>query len=606
MNNNILPIPSSGAPKYWVGVFLFCCLLLPLSSSLCPAQDRIVPRHPDAIELPELGRMTCESCGFGREIYPLPDVNGDSLADFLTTVIISDTGGWGTNAKELRLYKGIRGGLPDINTYTRIGPSEIGSTILFLASGDWDGNGFTDIAVLQSVFGDTGFGNTSGRGIGHLVVWWGNSEGSYPLSDTTRLQNSTLGWGNPDRAFSIDVDENGVEDLLLFDVKGFADDSVVNLADVQVYLGGTGEQWGQQKGREAEWHWWEAPHIGRFTVLADRFQIIDQDQDGLEDIVMYQDARNNVDDTWVKIIYGRNDMILDTANIVEIDLRSSNGKYSLFSDITGDRIPELLVATGGEETLRAYIGLKGQRIEEQYGNGDEPAKPGEEVWWGKPWANIPLVNKLHDGWAAAGWGPIFDFGDGGLNGVDDLWLYSKPDLIFYNGGNLFDSLYDGWVTIPCGGGALVRLGDIDGSGKETIAVGYQCGTTAGIKFAQPSTVVPTGGVYRMVPAGTDTISGMRAESRGMRLSSLLGVHAVPNPASAVVRIVWRAGETETGGSGEAVVRVTDVRGQEVKTFTLPAYEQETVWDASKTFGGTYFITVTIGDVSETTEVRIQH
>ena len=50
------------------------------------------------------------------------------------------------------------------------------------------------------------------------------------------------------------------------------------------------------------------------------------------------------------------------------------------------------------------------------------------------------------------------------------------------------------------------------------------------------------------------------------------------------------------------VRVTDIRGQEIVTFSLPAYENETLWDASKTFGGTYFITVTIGDVSETTKI----
>ena len=599
----ILPISSSSAPKRWASAFLLCSLLLPLSSSLLPAQDRIVPRHPSAIELPELGRTSCESCGFGREIYPLPDVNNDSLADFLTTVIISDTGGWGANATELRLYKGVHGGLPDIENYLRIGPSEIGSNTKFLAAGDWDADGNEDLAVAQTIFGDTSFGSTPGFTPSRVVIWWGNTHGTYSLADTTHLENGTVAWLTPDRGFVLDLNVDGVDDLLLFNIRGVVDGAIEDLADVVAFTGTKGEKWGKAAKAGATWEWWDAPNISQYTILAKRFQIIDQDHDGLEDIVMYQDARNNVDDTWVKIIYGRKDMILDTANIVEIDLRSSNGKYSLFSDITGDRVPELLVATGGEETLRAYVGFKGQRIEEQYGNGDEPSKPGEELWWGKPWANIPLVNKLHDGWATAGWGPIYPLGDGGLDGVDDLWVLTVPDIVFYNGGLGFDSLYDGWINFSDGIGSPVVVGNIDGTGNQTIAIPTLNNATWGIKFVQPSTVVPTGGIYRMAPPGTDTVlSGMRVEGRGRKVVSSLGVQAVPNPASGVVRVMWGDGDRGTGRNGDVVVRVTDVRGQKVKTFTLPAYEQETLWDASKTFGGTYFITVTIGDVSETTKI----
>lgn len=581
------------------------CGLLVFILAPCRAQsiDRIVPRHPDAIELPELGRMTCERCGFGNGVYALGDINHDSLADFCAVRRFSDSAS-GQSVNELRVYKGVRGGLPGIESYQRVGPREVGSSIEFLAVGDWNGDTHRDILLTEKVLGDTSFGNTNGFGVVRLVVWWGNTEGQYRVDDTTRLQNGTVGWGTPDRVFSIDLDRNGVEDLLLLDAKGFADGVVVDLADLQVFFGELNRRWGREISARAEWEWWDAPNVTQFTVLARRFQIIDQDSDGFVDVVMYQDANSNLEESWVKIIYGKEGIIIDTSNMVTIDLAPATGKYALLADISGDKVPELLVNTGGEETLKAYIGLKGQRIAEQFGSGNEPSHPGEEVWWGKPWAAIPLPAKLHDGWAASGWSDIYDFGDGGQDGVGDVWVTTVPDIVFYNGGNKFDSLYDGWINIPCGGAtALTVLGDIDGSGKQTIAMGILCNGTGGIRFLQPSERVPTGGKFRQLPPGTDTpVSGVPSGQWGVERS--LDVHAVPNPASGEVRILWR-GDDKKRKNGDATIAVHDMLGQPVTTFSVPDHQGETVWDASKTFDGAYFITVTVGEASETTRIVIQ-
>ena len=572
-------------------------LLLPAATLLfvpytinAQENDRIVPRHPGAIDLPELGRMTCQECGFGREIYPLPDVNGDSLADFLTTVLIADTGDWGSNAKELRLYTGVRGGLPDINEYLRIGPSEMGTNIFYMAHGDWDNDGNPDIATKLTPIEKDPETNPEGYGLSFMVIWWGNTDGLYSIADTTHLSINAQAWLGPQRGYGMDFTGDGIDDLLLDGISGFQDGAIKrDMPRIQMFYGEMQQRWKTTDDRFYDWGWW-GDKPGGHLILSD------QDVDGLTDLVFYDNTRSPLENGGIRIIYGKQNVVIDTSRVVEVDYTSVSGKYSLLADITGDRVPELLVATGDEETLRVYAGFKGQRIEEQFGDGNEPASPGEEQWWGKPWANIPLVNKLHDGWASAGWGPIFDFGDGGLDGTDDLWVESVPDIIFYNGGERFDSIYDGWVNIPCGGGSLARLGDIDGSNELTIAIGYQCGTTAGIKFVQPSKVVPTGGIYRMLPPGTDTVSGVADEDRIVDEQSILKLRAIPNPANGLVRVRWENNLSRAGS--EAVVRVSDGLGQEVQTLRVRG-TNEIVWDASTTFGGTYFITLSIGEHAET-------
>ena len=591
---------------------VFCLGAVPVLFS--QGDDNIVPRHPEAIELPELGRMIGRpgiDCAFGEKIYPIGDCDADGLSDWILTRRKCDTMIEGETPEEIVLYKGVQGGLPKVADGLRIGVTEIGSNTAFMASGDWDADGYVDVATTVQVYGDTSFGASNGTAAKHLVIWWGNVDGVYSVSDTTRLENGMDGWARPDGGFAQDFDHNGVIDLMLSDVKGYVNGTIEKDARVQIWLGREGERWGRTQSRSSSWLWWNPPRAGRFSVFG-RLQWIDQDIDGYVDMIEFFDSENERDEGSIRIIYGKEGVILDTATFVDVEFSASNGKYALFSDITGDLIPELLLNCGNEETVKAYVGFKGQRIEEQYGLGNEPAKPGEEIWWGKPWATIKLVNQLHDTWAPAGWSPLFDFGDGGLDGIGDVWVYTVPDFIAYQGGRRFDSLYEGWIHDPVGSissGAgwtdYAVLGDIDGSGFSTIAINYSKASFPGaVKFSHPTPDLPTTGRFRQVPPGTehpDTTMTTGAVEGGT--SGQLGVSLHPNPSSGEVVVTWEK-QTQKE-SADVVIVISDILGQEVLRDVVPLYAGRYVWEAGQTFGGRYFVTVMVDQQQETIQVDIE-
>ena len=574
--------------------------LLLLSTAALTAQPerRIVPRHDWAIELPELGRMIGlpEDGLFADKIYPVGDVDRDSLCDWIVTRNRRDTLPGGKSPSELLLYRGVRGGLPDVSDRTRIGPPNLDVNMWFMAAGDWDNSGTVDLATVLQPFYDTTFGGSNGKPGAYLVIWWSNERGEYSIADTTHLLNGADAWIDPDEGFSQDLDEDGIPDLILSDVKGFVDGEVHFDALVQVWQGGDGKRWGRGLSRWSTWSWWLPPRESYLKVFH-RTQWIDQDADGYLDFVWYTDGTGGSRHGSISIIYGTPEHILDTANIHTIKLDSAGGRHSLFLDITGDSVPELLINAGGQEAIKAYVGFKGQRIEEQYGLGNEPGHPGEEVWWGKPWATIPLPGQLHDGWVPAGPSPIYDLGDVGLDGVCDVCVYSLPDYICYNGGQWYDSLYDSWIRRPASGsGPLVVLGDIDGSGLNTIALG----SDELVAFYQPSSGVPETGKYRYMPPGTGTPqTDVDDDENKDRSAGRLGLQAWPNPSSGIVRILWKA------PAGTALILITDQLGQTVTQFEVEASAGEAAWDASQTFGAVYFVGVEIDGVRESIEVRIQ-
>lgn len=589
---------SSGQLRQRTRILGAVALLLLSAAALTAQPDRrIVPRHDWAIELPELGRMTGlpEDGLFADQIYPVGDVDRDSLCDWIVTRSRRDTMVGGAYPLELLLYRGKRGGLPDVSERERIGPTEVGADVRFLAAGDWDGDGFIDLATAIHVFDDTTFGHVNGIRPQHLVVWWGQGKEGYSLSDTVRLENGYAAWFVVD-GDSRDLNFDSVDDLLIVGANAFDTGETIDLAEVQVFIGRKNARWRTERNPYADWKWWDAPNATLLTVFK-RTQWIDQDADGYLDFVWYIDGTGGSRHGSVSIIYGTPEHILDTANIHTISLDSAWGRHSLFSDITGDNVPELLVNAGRQEAIKAFVGFKGQRIEEQYGLGNEPGHPGEEVWWGKPWATIPLPGQLHDGWVPAGPSPIYDLGDVGLDGVCDVCVYSTPDYICYNGGQRFDSIYDSWISRSASGsGPIVVLGDIDGSGLNTIALG----SDDLVAFYQPSTDVPVTGKYRYMPPGTGTPeTGVSEENSNVITAKTLGLQAYPNPSSGIVRLTW--GST----TGTATILITDQLGQTVTQFEVEATVGEAEWDASQTFGGVYFVSIEIDGVRESIEVRIQ-
>ena len=581
---------------------LFAAGLFLLSSAPLFAQPerRIVPRHDFAVELPELGRMVgLEGDGlFGDKVYPVGDVNNDGLHDWILTRNNRDTMIDGKNPSELLLYLGVEGGVPDVADRIRIGPSEIGVNQWFMAAGDWDGDSKVDIATVAQFFRDTTFGPSNGKPGAHLVIWWGDGTGVYSEEDTTHLENGMDAWVDPDEGFSVDLNEDGVEDLILSDVKGFLNKEVTYDALVQVWIGSRDERFGRELPRRSTWQWWSPPRESRLNVFH-RTQWIDQDVDGHLDFVWYTDGRGGGVHGTISIIYGTPDHILDTANIVSNSLDSAWGKYALFADITGDRVPELLVNTGGQEALKAYVGFKGQRLLEQYGLGNEPGHPGEDVWWGKPWATIPLPGQLHDGWATSGWSPVYNLGDGGLDGIGDFWVSTTPDVVCYNGGERLDSLYDAWINVPGGIGTaqyVVNLGDITGQGYPTFAV--EMGSPVGVKYVQPTHDVPTTGKYRYLPPGTENPDSYVSEDR-RETGGSFGLAVRPNPTSGNVQIEW------TSQRGKATVSVSDQVGQVIYREKVDALLGALVWNASRTFGGSYWVTIEIDGKTETRKIQIQ-
>ena len=595
----------SGQHRRIVSILAAAMLLLSTAALTAQPERRIVPRHDWAIELPELGRMTGlpEDGGFADKIYPVGDVDGDSLCDWVVTRSRRDTLPGGKSPSELLLYHGVRGGLPDVSDRIRIGPPSLDVNMRLMAVGDWDNNQAIDLATTLQPFYDTTFGPSNGKPGSYLVIWWGNETGTYSVNDTSHLLNGMDAWIEPDEGFSRDLDEDGIPELILSDVKGFLDGEPAWDALVQVWMGSDGKRWGRELPRRSTWSWWSPPAESYLNVFH-RTQWIDQDVDGYLDFVWYNDSRLPGESGSLSIIYGTPEHVLDTANIHTIRFDSSSGKYALFRDITGDNVPELLLNTGGEESIKAYIGFRGQRVEEQYGLGNEPGHPGEGVWWGRPWATIPLPGQLHDGWAASGWSPIYEFPDAGLDGVGDVWVFSIPDFICYNGGQRFDSIYDSWITRPgTGSGPTVVLGDIDGSGLTTIALGFgYTGTTrpTEIAFFQPSKRVPETGTYRYMPPGVGTPqTGVEDEGRDRRTAGTFDLQARPNPSSGVVRLSWRP------ATGRATILITDQLGQTVTRFETEGSRGDAEWDAWQTFGAVYFVSIEIDGIRESTEVRIQ-
>ena len=600
----LLPLPWLQRAFGLVALLLVSLLLIP--PFLHAQDDQVVPYHPYAKELPELGRMIGilgEDCLFGEKIYPIGDCNGDSLSDWILSRRRCDTTIDGKTPEELLLYKGEPGRLPDVENRLRIGPSEIGAKMKFLAAGDWDGINGTDLAVTISLFGDTSQGG-AGFDLHRVVIFWNDGGGNYSVSDTTRIPNvhggNDLWLGGGNESLVHDYNHDGVEDVLL-DIGGSYRSGEWDYTPRRyLFLGCAGERWGKDgKGVEASLEWWSPPP-GKTALL-------DQDVDGYLDMIFYHNTSRVADSGSIRIIYGREGVILDTGKVVEVSLAPANGKYALFADITGDRVPELLVNAGGEERLKAYVGFKGQRVEEQFGSGEEPGNPGEEIWWGKPWASIPLPGALHDAWANAGWSRIYDFGDGGLDGVGDVWVYTVPDIICYQGGKTFDSIYDGWIRVPCGGGGTVQvIGNAFGHNIPVIAVSYRCDTESGIKFTESTKELPTTGRVRRLPPGTDTPDTSMSVSNqpsaiGPQESLGLAVH--PNPSSGEVVVSWGKG---TRGQGDkAIIRITDLLGQEVLSAEIPVYERRFLWDASDLPNGIYYGVLTTDEVTETRHIRIQ-
>lgn len=565
----------------------------PCGGGYDPLRD---PRHPLARCFEEIGRMygligKCSSNQaelYGMSIHPLGDVSGDSLADWIVAHQLCDSLVEASPRipRELLLYKGVRGGLPVSASGERIGPSELGSSTEFLACGDWDGDGYRDIATRIQIYGDTSFGNNGRYGIATLTVFWGDGTGLFTITDTTRLSSGADAWAGPSSALSADLDQDGVDDLMAWDWEGagMTNGQIVPVPKLQVFKGNRG-RWGHgNTGRSAEWRWWEAPG-GTLVPL-------DHDRDGLMDVVIYV---NNGNRSSIAVLYGRAGMLPDTLSLQSVSLLPSDGRFSLFSDVTGDKVADLLVGSGRRDFVKVFVGLKGQRLLEQYGSGNDSAQPGSERWWGRPWATIWLPRRINPNWFGDD-DNLYDLGDANQDGVGDIYAFSWPYLLEYNGGGNLDSLADAVHNITPAEfiKTAALLGDIDGTKKQTIAV-----AGSGIAFLRGSRLIPSSGVPRRLPEGT----GMAAvPAHSGKPSPALLLNAIPNPSSGDISLLWRG---DVCGSSAGLITVTDERGAETAQYNVESSSGRFLLSRHSLSQGYYLITFRCGDRTSTASIIVR-
>ena len=566
----------------WFSAILSILSFTFLSGSPVYAQEGD-PRHPAVVHFEEIGRLS-------KTLYPLGDVNQDGIADGVTAFPLDTCLSPSRCAQELRIHYGVKGRLPKLEEGVRLAPDYLMSKTEIRAIGDWDGKNGLDICVYAAFYGDTAFGNANGMydGTGVMLIFWNDGTGNF--SETSRLYPPSPGSFSALGA-TFDADNDGIEDLCLWNGSGKSreDTGIARIPKLMIFKGKAASAWNKDENFPG-WYWWNAPDD------VDRMYARDLDHDGAEDLILSANESNSP----LVVLYGRKDgNIPDT--IADKQQITINGLESNFSDVTGDNYADLIILNSAQDFVYCYVSTpSARRLQEMFGTGNDPPRDGE--WWSRPWATLKGPHLVNEFWPGLDYN-LFPLGSADTSAPDEIWVKAWPYILVYRTGMRLDSIFDAEIDLRVAGGTPVRLGDIDGDGRDELAMS---GGTA--VFRLPDALPSTVGRIRRVPDGTDvpdTISGVE-EQEGEE-DNLLGLAVHPNPSSGEVVVEWRSRESvrRGGESRKVVLRITDILGQEVLSTEVPVQQDRYVWDASKTFGGRYFISVTINGVSQTTQVSIQ-
>ncbi|MEZ4784950.1 MAG: hypothetical protein R3F28_12840 [Candidatus Kapaibacterium sp.] len=551
------------------------------------------PRHPAIVHFEEIGRIQASL----KELWPLGDVSGDSIAD-IAIQYSSDTAieVAGIPAPyhplETAILLGVKGAIPAIKDTMRFGVRERNTDTYIVAVGDWDGQKGKDICAVIRTYGDTSFGNTDlvYDPISRTIIFWNDGTGHYSVDDTTHLNPGINATFFPSHGLSVDYDKDGIEDLFLLRGGGIKDGKPVGYASFHYFKGVNSSTWHRNDGANSpRWQWWSAPKN------IDRLESQDLDHDGVQDIIFYINEANSP----LTILYGRNDRgFPDT--IIDLQQISINGLASNFSDVTGDNYADLIILNSAQDFVYCYVSTpSARRLQDMFGTGNDPPREGE--WWSRPWATLKGPKLVNQFWLGLG-SQLFPLGSADTSSPDEIWIYSWPYILIYRTGIRLDSLIDAEIDTRVANGTPVRIGDINGDGRDELAmVGNPI-----VIFRLPDALPSTVGRARKVPDGTDMPDSVSSVVKTIRpQASSLDLDVRPNPSSGAISIAWKNPVLGTGKAG-LFLRITDLLGQDVLSVELPNDQAGYIWDASKTFGGRYFITVTIGDVSQTEQITIQH
>jgi hypothetical protein len=261
--------------------------------------------------------------------------------------------------------------------------------------------------------------------------------------------------------------------------------------------------------------------------------------------------------------------------------------------VTGDGIPEILANSVVTNEIKVYIGLKGQRLLEQFGTGNDPPQP-DSGRWGKPWATLWMPHRINGNWFEDV--RLFDLGDANLDGVGDIYAFSWPYVLEYNGGGKMDSLADALIDITPGTGIgiLRRMGNIDASGRDLIAMR----TGNEIRFYAPTKDISSVGRPRTLPPGTGPAA---VDVSDVGDDVALAFKAMPNPSRGEVRFSWHALTLH----GPATIILYDLIGREVAHCDAPAGTGTVLCPVASLPPGAYVAHFRCGDRTASTNLIIQ-
>ncbi|HVZ41855.1 MAG TPA: T9SS type A sorting domain-containing protein [Candidatus Kapabacteria bacterium] len=517
---------------------------------------RVDPRYDWLICVPEIGRQrkAIAQCAFGvpyeqfgEQVVPISTTPGK-----VSWIIAHDRCDTAPPGKplptELLLYRSLDGMLPPVESGERIGPREILSKTRLLAVGDWDNSGTVDLCCGVQLYGDTSGGNHTGYDVASVVVFWADSLGHYSIDDTTRLECDAQMWLGVQAALGTDRDNDGIDDLMIVNSLGLSNGATVEQACGRIYLGRDRKQWGRNGiSRAADWRWWGRPPLTELCAL-------DQDGDGNIDIVFYSNAHAGTGS--IAVLYGRSSGLPDTNELQSIDLTITNGHASRLMDISNDGVPELVVHCGSLEQLAIFVGIRGQRLVDQFGPGLERLDTNRppERWWTKPFARVWLPNRINDAWPGSTWDAVYDLGDANGDGYRDIWIHAQPFLLCYSSGPALDSLVDAMIDLSPFGvpTSLQTLGPLGGYPKA-----FAVGTTDGVIYARPDNQIPARSSNpRRWPDGT---LGPRLGIEGGNDVAAVPAQfdVIPNPSSGDVELRWNR-DVENG-----TLIISDAAGREV-------------------------------------------